>query len=101
MATDTRERRLVSIRRMVPTSRNDAYDAAWARLNDAAVARGAHAWRFISASEPLVFLEFLEFAGDADLRQDPEVIAAIAALHDEFGDPPPQPKTLEEWVNIP
>lgn len=91
----------MSIRRGVPPARRQAYEAAWARLHAAATARGGHAWRFASTDEEDVFLEFLEFGMDNDLRADVAVRAAIQALHASFGDPYPPPQTLEEWVEIP
>ena len=101
MSTPERERRLVSIRRSVAPERRDDYDAAWGLLHAAATSRGAHAWRFRAAVVPDLFLEFLEFGADADLREDPAALAAIMALHENFGDPYPVPKTLEEWIEIP
>lgn len=95
------ERRLVSIRRTVPPGRRGDYDTVWALLHAAAMLRGAHAWRFRSAEVPDVYLEFLEFGADADLREDPAALAAIRALHEAFGDPYPLPRTLEEWIEIP
>lgn len=101
MSKPERERRLVSIRRSVAPERRDDYDAAWGLLHAAATSRGAHAWRFRAASVPDLFLEFLEFGSDADLREDPAALAAIMALHESFGDPYPVPRTLEEWIEIP
>ncbi len=95
------ERRLVSIRRTVPAERRGDYDTIWALLHAAATLRGAHAWRFRSAEVPDVYLEFLEFGTEEDLRGDPAALAAIRALHDGFGDPYPMPRTLEEWIEIP
>jgi hypothetical protein len=97
----TGSRMLISIRRTVPQDRVEVYAEAWTTLHRAATALGAHAWHFISTSQPDVFLEFLEFGADADIRADPHVVAAIEALHTQFGDPYPPPKTLEEWMEIP
>lgn len=96
-------RRLVSIRRMVGLEAPDRarYDALWSALHDAATARGAHAWRFESADDPGVFLEFLEFGPESDVRADPDALEAIRALHAGFGQPYPIPKTLEEWTEAP
>lgn len=94
-------RRLVSIRRLVPQDRIPEYVELWAALHLAATARGAHAWSFVSADHPDVFLEFLEFGAASDVRSDPATVAAIQALHEGFGDPYPAPKTLEEWVALP
>lgn len=97
----TRERRLLSIRRAVPGGRREEYEAAWARLHAAAIARGAHAWRFRSARVPELYLEFLEFGAEADLRADPSAQAALRALHASFGEPFPAPEAQEEWIEIP
>jgi hypothetical protein len=94
-------RRLVSIRRHVPTDAHEEYARLWLALHDAATERGAHAWNFMSADTPDVFLEFLEFGGDSDVRSDPGTLEAIRALHAAFGEPYPTPQTLEEWVAIP
>lgn len=98
---ETSLRRLVSIRRHVPADRIPEYAEAWAVLHNAATARGAHAWAFASADHRDVYIEFLEFDGDSDVRSDPATVAAIQALHVKFGDPYPAPKTLEEWVALP
>jgi hypothetical protein len=97
---DGTERRLVSIRRRVPTARLEEYLTLWLQLRGAAQIQGAHAWNFVSADVPEVYLEFLEFGAESDIRQDPEVLAAIKALHEGFGDVYPAPQTLEEWVEI-
>jgi hypothetical protein len=98
---ETSLRRLVSIRRLVPTERIPEYAEAWAALHNAATARGAHAWAFASADHRDVYVEFLEFDQDTDVRSDPAVVAAIQALHEKFGDPYPAPRRLEEWVALP
>ena len=95
------DRRLVSIRRLVPGHRRDEYLAVWAQLYAAATARGAHAWHFASLDVADVFLEFLEFGSETDVRGDPDTLEAIRALHEAFGEPYPPPKTLEEWAEIP
>ena len=100
MDIKTGERRLVSIRRFVPQHRRGEYAQAWAELHAAATARGAHAWHFVSGDTPGVFLEFLEFGPESDVRSDPTVLEAIRNLHAEFGMPYPTPSTLEEWVEI-
>jgi hypothetical protein len=94
-------RRLVSIRRYVPSDRIPEYAEAWARLHHAATARGAHAWAFASASHRDVYIEFLEFGDDSDVRSDEATVAAIQILHEKFKDPYPAPLTLEEWVALP
>lgn len=98
---DTPQRRLVTIRRYVPADRIPEYAEAWAVLHNAATSRGAHAWAFASADHRDVYIEFLEFGEDSDVRSDTVVVAAIQALHARFGDPYPAPKTLEEWVALP
>jgi hypothetical protein len=100
MDVTTGERRLVSIRRFVPQHRRGEYAEAWVALHAAATAQGAHAWHFVSAETPGVFLEFLEFGPESDIRADPAVLDAIRVLHAEFGMPYPSPNTLEEWVEI-
>jgi len=97
---DGTERRLVSIRRRVPTGRLEEYLTLWLQLRAAAQEVGAHAWNFVSADVPEVYLEFLEFGGESDVRQDPQVLALIKTLHEAFGDLYPPPQTLEEWVEI-
>jgi hypothetical protein len=94
------ERSLVSIRRFVPQHRRGEYAELWAALHAAASDRGAHAWHFLSTETPGVFLEFLEFGPESDVRSDSEVLEAIRQLHNEFGLPYPTPNTLEEWVEI-
>lgn len=89
------ERRLVSIRRRVSPALRAGYDAAWARVRAAAVAREAHAWRFRSAEEEGLYLEFLEFRAERDVRADPEARSALAALA-AFGE-----ERAEEWTEIP
>lgn len=97
----TQERRLISIRRLVPTDQRAGYDAVWGAMHHAVTELGAHAWRFRSADVEDVFLEFLEFGEDSDIRQAPGVLAGIQALHRDFGDAYPVPMTIEEWVEIP
>jgi hypothetical protein len=100
MEINTGERRLVSIRRFVPQHRRGEYADVWQSLHAAATARGAHAWHFVSSDTPGVFLEFLEFGPESDVRDDPQVLEAIRELHTEFGLPYPTPSTLEEWVEV-
>lgn len=95
------ERRLVSIRRYVPKERLEEYVVLWLPLRNAAVAQGAHAWHFASADVPHVYLEFLEFGPESDIRADPDVVEGIRKLHEAFGEPYPTPNTIEEWVEIP
>jgi hypothetical protein len=95
------ERRLVSIRRLVPKDRLEEYVTLWLALRTAATAGGAHAWHFASADVPNVYLEFLEFGPESDVRSDPDTVEAIRRLHETFGEPHPPPVTIEEWVEIP
>ena len=48
-----------------------------------------------------MYLEFLEFGADSDIRADGPTLERIRKLHEAFGDPYPAPQTLEEWVAIP
>jgi hypothetical protein len=91
----SKARTLVSLRRELPAGEGAAYHAAWARLHAAATARGAHAWRFRSTERESLSLEFLEFAAEADVREDPEVRAALRALEDAA------PAIIEEWTESP
>ena len=97
----TMQRRLVSVRRRVPMDRIEEYVVLWLKLHAAATSRGAHAWNFISADVPEVYLEFLEFDADSDVRSDEVTVTAIRELHEAFGDPYPTPQTIEEWVAVP
>ena len=97
----TMQRRLVSIRRRVPMDRIEEYVPLWLKLHAAATSRGAHAWNFISADVPEVYLEFLEFGTETDIRADEGTVEAIRALHEAFHDTYPAPQTIEEWVAVP
>ena len=77
----------MSIRRQVAPARSAAYADAWHHLHALATARGAHAWRFRAAECDGLFLEFLEFGAERDLRADAEVRDAIQALHAESAMP--------------
>jgi len=87
-------RHLVSTRRPVPASRRGEYDAGWARVHAEATARGAHAWRFVSAARADLFLEFLEFRSDADPRSAPPLAEALARLEAAFAG------EAEEWEEL-
>jgi hypothetical protein len=87
-------RRLVSTRRSVPAARRAAYDALWTRVQAAASARDAHAWRFASAEREDLFLEFLEFAAGSDPRASPALSAPLARLEAEFAG------GSEEWTEL-
>jgi len=84
-------RRLVSTRREVTSEDLATYDAAWAALEQRARDAGAHAWRFVSAAYPVLYLEFLEFAADADPRGKGAVADALHAI-DRIA-----PGSAEEW----
>jgi hypothetical protein len=97
----TMQRRLVSIRRRVPMDRIEEYVPLWLQLHAAVTSRGAHAWNFISADVPEVYLEFLEFGTETDIRADEATVEAIRALHEAFHETYPAPQTIEEWVAVP
>jgi hypothetical protein len=88
-----RERHLVSIRRTI-VDEGVHYDGAWERLRVAATAAGANAWRFTSASDETLRLEFLEFRSSADPRDRAEVTEALSTLDNMA------PGTREEWVEV-
>jgi hypothetical protein len=88
-------RELVSQIREVPGNQRESYDACWERLRVAAVGRGAHAWRFVSSIHPHRYLEFLEYAADADPRLHSSVADALAALGREIG-----AADAEEWREL-
>jgi hypothetical protein len=85
-------RRLVSLRRRTEAAAREKYDALWAGLADAAIASGAHAWRFVARDDPDLRLEFLEFADGSDPRDLPEVTSFLLRLDSEIGD-----AEVEEW----
>ena len=98
---ETSPRRLVSIRRHVPTDRIPEYAELWTALYHAASARGAHAWSFASADHRDTYIEFLEFGEESDPRGDEGVVGAIRALSATFNELYPSPLPLEEWVALP
>lgn len=71
---------LISVRRHVENDQAGRYDTAWSHFRDAAVSKGAKAWRFHSGEEDALYLEFLEFKVEADPRQDAEMVRALADL---------------------
>lgn len=75
--------------------RQPGYHAAWADLHHAAVAQGAHAWRFSALDDPDLFLEFLEFRAGSDPRADPEVRALLILLDTHWGS-----AAAEEWREV-
>jgi hypothetical protein len=64
---------LISTTRRIDSRQLTGYDSAWSDFRGAALARGAKAWRFRSPHDDSLYLEFLEFAGEADPRRDPEL----------------------------
>lgn len=95
-----KQRHLVSMRRRVPPERRGEYNAAWERLRRSATTYGAHAWRFISAGRNDLYLEFLEFAADADPRDQPDVTVALGDLDSAFQDSHFSAEPVEEWREI-
>jgi hypothetical protein len=99
--TENKPRRLVSMRRYVPSDRIPEYAELWTVLHHAATARGAHAWWFASATHRDVYIEFLEFGEESDPRGDEAVVGAIRELSAKFNELYPSPLPLEEWVALP
>ena len=87
-------RRLLSVVREVPEGGRAEYDRLWYTLRDAAVAAGAHGWRFASESEPDRYIEFIEFAADGDPVSTPPVPEALDALDRHF------PGDAGRWAGI-
>lgn len=85
-------RRLVSLRRRTEAASRERYGALWTGLASAAIASGAHAWRFVARDDPDLRLEFLEFADGSDPRDLPEVTSFLLRLDSEIGD-----AEVEEW----
>lgn len=77
-------RRLVSIRRRVESGQLPEYASLWGDVKSAAEAAGAHAWRFVSASDEAEFIEFIEFDPSADPRRDDRFVAALDLLESRF-----------------
>lgn len=87
------ERRLVSLRRRVAGASRERYGELWSALEADAVAGGAHAWRFVSATDASLHLEFLEFRGDADPRTADAARRHLRMLDEEVGR-----AQVEEWL---
>ncbi len=87
------ERRLVEVRRRVPRESAGMYDSAWRELETAVTGTGGHAWRFRSAEDADLYIEFLEFRAAADPRSRSDVRSALRAL-DSLA-----PGPAEEWVD--
>jgi hypothetical protein len=86
------ERRLVSLRRRVPASRQARYGELWGALAAEATKTGAHAWRFVSPGDGELHLEFLEFRADADPRRSEATQRILRQLREEAA------AEVEEWV---
>lgn len=84
---------LVSVQRRVDRTQLSRYDTAWSAFREAAVARGAKAWRFRSAEEEGLYLEFLEFRVEADPRADQEMKGALSGLEGVAEG------SFEEWLD--
>ncbi|HUE95925.1 MAG TPA: hypothetical protein VMN39_04670 [Longimicrobiaceae bacterium] len=72
------ERRLISTQRTVPADAAELYERAWSALRDAA-GSDVRAWRYRSAADSLLFIEFLEFGGE-DPRGRPGIATHVEAL---------------------
>lgn len=78
------ERRLLSVRRRVAPDRRGEYDPLWGAAQRAVEDRGAHAWRFQSAADGDLFIEFIEYASDSDPLGDAAVARAFETLSQAF-----------------
>lgn len=87
------ERRLVSLRRRVPSDRDASYRTLWASLAARVTPLEAHAWRFVSPQDPELHLEFLEFKASADPRAARDVRDLLARMETEAGG-----SITEEWL---
>jgi hypothetical protein len=87
----TEERRLLSTRRRVPAASMEDYHVAWGVLATIARAAGVNAWRFRSATESDLFMEFLESRA-ADPRVAGEIDESLTSLERL------QPGLTEEWI---
>lgn len=88
-------RLLLVVRRRVSAADSAVYDEAWSRFREAALGKGAKAWRFRSTGDAHEFLEFLEFSANADPREDEAIRAAVAVLDGV------SPAATEEWEDAP
>jgi hypothetical protein len=88
---------LVSIRRLVEVTRRGEYDAAWDQLAASAgrMPFRVNAWRFRAAADPRLHVEFLEYSGDIDPREDAAISAALRTL-EGIG-----VSEAEEWLDVP
>lgn len=88
-------RRLIETRRVLSGGRRRQYDRAWADLRDAVAEAGAHAWRFRSAADPQLHIEYLEFGAGNDPRSVPGIDERLRDLEDIA------PGIMEEWIDAP
>ena len=90
-------RALVSVRRRVPSHELARYDERWRLFRDAAVGRGAKAWRFRAGAREDLYIEFLEFPVGTDPRHGSDLAEHLRLL-DSIGS-----GKAEEWTdaNIP
>ncbi len=86
-------RTLVSIRRRPAPTDSTSYEEAWGALRAAAQAQKAHAWRFRSAGDDRLFIEFLEFRAASDPRGEAAVAESLVRL-DAIA-----PGIVEEWTD--
>jgi hypothetical protein len=87
------ERRLLSLHRPVAQDRESRHRALWSELSQLVTPTGAHAWRFVSANDQGLHLEFLEFEAANDPRENSAARAVLARLDEEVA-----PATVEEWL---
>jgi hypothetical protein len=90
------ERRLLSLERRVGEDREAHHGTLWAELAQLVSAMGAHAWRFTSATDPRLHLEFLEFGVGNDPRDSPQTGALLARLDEQVA-----PAAVKEWLGTP
>ncbi|HET7274698.1 MAG TPA: hypothetical protein VFI91_05935 [Longimicrobiaceae bacterium] len=90
-----KRRRLLSTRRTVPKHNRADYDTAWSALVAAAKEKTAHAWRFSALDNEDTYLEFLEFAPEADPRQSRTVAEALERIEAVC-----RAMSTEEWEEI-
>lgn len=87
------DRRLLVMRRSVPSQAEGEYATLWSELSRVATSAGCHAWRFRSPSDERERLEFLEFEATADLRRNDEAARILERLDGEIG-----MSSVEEWL---
>jgi hypothetical protein len=77
---------------VVPQADVARYDELWLALAADVREHGAHAWRFASAGDPALRLEFLEHAAGADPRERAAVAEILHRLDAEVA-----PAAAEAW----